>query len=238
MFIRMKKTIFLFLLLIPSLLFAQSHKAWEVSFGKLYDHRKEYTPKADSIFKKVLASGYSFGVNLHTHQEGDLFSMKYGVRWNVQKGEATVVSANFTGQRQKITMNYTMRFIEVPVLLRYTEPQNKRYIELGVSPYLCINTSTTDTGNSQFFFGSTLQGRGFVEKKIRIFGVCNLGHNFQINPNALLFFQAESQFRIVSATVAPKNVPTSPFFRGNVFEEGRALETRFGLTAGFKKNLK
>jgi hypothetical protein len=234
----MKILMFLFLLLSPSLFFAQSRSAWDISFNKLSDHRKEYTPKADSIYKKVPSAGYSFGVSLYTYHEGDLVSMKYGLRWNVQKGSATtILNRFFASSNQQFTTDYKINFLEVPVLVHYAGKKNNGYIELGISPYLYLNSTTTEANTSQFFFGGSLRDMGFVEKKVRVFGVCNLGYNFDITPKLALFFQGESQFRKISATLAPET-PPSPFLNIKPFQEGKSLETRWGLTIGFRKKLK
>ncbi len=233
----MKKVIFFILFLLPNLSFAQSRNAWDVSFNRLFDSRKEYTPKADSVYKKVPSSGYSFGVSLYTHQEGDLVSMKYGLRWNVQKGVATFVTSNFTGNPQKITTDYKINFFEVPVLVHYATKKNTGYIELGVSPYLYLNSRAETTNWGEFFFGQSLRDLGFIERQIRVYAVCNLGYSFELTPKLSLFFQGESQFRKISALLP--TATTNPFFSSNKpFGEGKALETRLGLTLGFKKSIK
>ncbi len=236
----MKKLFFLFLLTLPTLFFAQNRKAWGFNMSSFYDRRSQFLDvNKNFFFKKMPKSGYSLGFHYLVMQESESWSMKYGVNWNIQNGQAQGVDVfsltSGTGNGLRF-FNYKLRFLEFPILLRYTGQSKNAYVEFGASPYFLVN-SAVDSWGGGGFFSTGIENYGFIEPRIRAFGIFNAGLEFMMGEKIALFFQVESQFRYIGFRSSKDPKPVTTTFGTPVFQEGKALELRLGGGIGFRKNL-
>jgi len=218
------RTILLFILCIPSLMFAQQNSSIDfvggigssfrnlkitstnTTFLGIHERREmEETPKANwrlgFHYNRPIANQIHFKTGIRLASFGFKGEKKTDLRWaSCHDGEGGFTPC--TGGATEIQFVPNFLFLEVPIMARiaFNDKKWQPYIELGIAPALYLTTRTKVITNLDKEVFTTQEG---AANQFQLFGNAATGINYHLSTSWQFFGQLSFSYQLTPISDAP-----------------------------------